>query len=144
MSAVMRLRADLGDAYDDAMMLNVIGSETDALELLDQLTYRVIADEAVVDAGKARLKRIEARADRNRALLMSMMTEIGEKIERPLATLSIGNGSPTAIVTDAKAIPEVYWRRSVDKVELLRGLRAGPVDGAELSNGAPHLVLRKA
>ena len=36
MSAVMRLRADLGDAYDDAMMLDVIGSETDALELLDQ------------------------------------------------------------------------------------------------------------
>ena len=71
------------------------------------------------------------------------MTEIGEKLERPLATLSIGNGSPTAIITDAKALPEVFWRRSIDKVELLRGLRAGPVEGAELSNGSAAFSITK-
>ena len=43
------------------------------------------------------------------------MAEIAEKVERPLATLSLGTGPRTAVVTDAKLIPEVYWRRAIDK-----------------------------
>ena len=160
MSAVGRLKAALYETQrhhpstdpaapgalrdaEERLLLDMIEGETDALELMDKLIEHVVADEALVDAGKARLKRIEARADRHRAILRAMMEEIGDKLERPLATLSVSTGPRTAVVVDAKAIPEVYWRRTVDKQELLRALKNGPVEGAELSNGAPVLTLRK-
>jgi len=142
MSAVAQLKAQLA-GYEDDVVLASIESETQALELIDRLVEHVVADEALVDAGKARLKRIEARADRHREILKAMMAEIAEKVERPLATLSLGTGPRTAIVTDAQAVPDVYWRRVIDKQELLKALKNGPVEGAELSNGAPVLTLRK-
>ena len=142
MSAVVQLKAQLA-GYEDDVVLASIESETQALELIDRLVEHVVADEALVDAGKARLKRIEARADRHREILKAMMAEIAEKVERPLATLSLGTGPRTAIVTDAQAVPDVYWRRAIDKQELLKALKNGPVEGAELSNGAPVLTLRK-
>jgi len=160
MSAVGRLRATLYETQnrfpsdnpdapgalrnaEERLLLDMIEGETDALELMDRIIEHVVADEALVDAGKARLKRIEARADRHRDILKAMMTEIAEKVERPLATLSLGAGPRSAVVIDAKAIPEVYWRKAIDKQELLRALKTGPVDGAEISNGAPMLTLRK-
>jgi hypothetical protein len=142
MSAVGRLKEQLA-GYEDDVILASIESETNALDLIDRIIEHVVADEALVESGKARLKRIEARADRHREILKAMMAEIAEKVERPLATLSLGTGPRTAVVTDAKLIPEVYWRRAIDKQELLRGLKAGTVEGAELSNGAPVLTLRK-
>jgi hypothetical protein len=142
MSAVGRLKEQLA-GYEDDVILASIESETNALDLIDRIIEHVVADEALVESGKARLKRIEARADRHREILKAMMAEIAEKVERPLATLSLGTGPRTAVVTDAKLIPEVYWRRAIDKQELLRGLKAGAVEGAELSNGAPVLTLRK-
>ena len=142
MSAVGRLKEQLA-GYEDDVILASIESETNALDLIDRIIEHVVADEALVESGKARLKRIKARADRHREILKAMMAEIAEKVERPLATLSLGTGPRTAVVTDAKLIPEVYWRRAIDKQELLRGLKAGGVEGAELSNGAPVLTLRK-
>ena len=41
-----------------------IEGETDAFELMDRIIEQVVADKALVESGKARLKRIEARADR--------------------------------------------------------------------------------
>ena len=87
MSAVAQLKAQLA-GYDDDAILDAIDSETNALELIDRIAERVIADQAMVEAGKARLRRIEARVERHRAILQAMMEEIGPKLERPLATLS--------------------------------------------------------
>jgi hypothetical protein len=143
MSAVAQLKAQLA-GYDDDAILDAIDSETNALELIDRIAERVIADQAMIEAGKVRLRRIEARVDRHRAILQAMMEEIGPTLERPLATLSLGTGPGSAVITDAKVVPEVYWRRSIDKVELLRALKKGAVDGAELSNGATVLTIRKA
>ena len=143
MSAVGKLKAELaGYEHDD--LLASIESETDALELMDRIVEHVIADEALVERGKARLKRIEARADRHRDIIKARRTEIAEKVERPLATLSLVTGPRTAIITDQSAVPDVYWRRSIDRAELLRALKAGPVRGAELSNGASVLTIRPA
>jgi hypothetical protein len=160
MSAVMQIKATLYETQnkypstdpdthgalrnaEERLLLDTIEGESGAFELMDRIIELVVADEALVESGKARLKRIEARADRHREILKAMMAEIAEKVERPLATLSLGTGPRTAVVTDAKLIPEVYWRRAIDKQELLRGLKAGAVEGAELSNGAPVLTLRK-
>lgn len=134
MSAVMQLKEQLA-GYDDADILASIESETSALELMDRLVEAVVADEALVETGTARLKRIAARADKRRTILARMMEEIGDKIERPVATLSIAAGPKKVIVVDQAAVPAVFFRRAVDKVELLRALKNGPVPGAEISNG---------
>jgi hypothetical protein len=134
MSAVGQLKEQLA-GHDDADILASIESETNALELMDRLIEAVVADEALVEMGTDRLRRIEARANKRRAILARMMEEIGERIERPAATLSIGAGRQRAIITDEKAVPETYFRSAVDKMELLRALKDGPVPGAEISNG---------
>lgn len=158
MSAVGRLKATLYETQskhpstdpdtpgamrnaEEQLLLDTLEGETDVFELIDRILEVVVADEALVDAGKARLKRIEARADRHRAILKAMMEEIGDKLERPLATLSVSDGPKMAHIVDQAAIPDVFWRRAVDKHELLRALKAGPVQGAELSNGVPVLRL---
>lgn len=138
MSAVGKLKAELAEYQGDDILAS-IESETDALELMDRVLDHVIADEALVAKGKERLKRIEARADRHRDILRAMLEQIGERVERPLATVSLGTGPRIAIVTDQAAIPDVFWRRSVDKAELLKALKAGPVVGATLSNGSAVL-----
>jgi hypothetical protein len=120
-----------------------IESETDALTLIDRLLESVVADEALVEGGRARLKRIEDRAEKRRDVLQAMMEQIGEKIERPLATLSLSNGRRTAVITDQAGLPEGYWRRSVDRLAIEKDLKAGKaIPGAELSNGANVLYIR--
>jgi hypothetical protein len=142
MSAVSRLKAELAD-HDDDMILASIESETNALELMDRIIENVVADEALVERGKERLKRIEARADRHRLILKAMMEEIAERVERPLATLSIGTGPRAVIITDERAVPEYYFRHAPDKVAIGKDLKAGKqIEGAELANGAPVLTMR--
>ena len=144
MSAVGKLKAEL-TGYENDDLLASIESETDALELMDRVIEHVVADEALVERGKQRLKRIEARADRHRSILKAMMEQIAEKVERPLATLSLGTGPRTAVITDEQSVLDVYWRRSIDKAELLKALKAGDsVQGAELSNGSTVLTIRPA
>ncbi len=142
MSAVGRLKADLA-GYEDDVILASIESETNALELMDRIIETVAADEALVENGKARLKRIEARADRHRAILKAMMEEIGDKLERPLATLSVSYRTKP-IVTDASALPEALLRTAPDMHAIAKALKDGPVAGAELSNPAPVLTIRTA
>jgi heterodisulfide reductase subunit B len=134
MAAVSRLKAELAE-QDADMILASIESETNALELMDKVLEAVVADELLVEQGSARLKRIEARANRHRLILRAMMEEIAEKVERPLGTLSISYGPRSAVIVDQGVIPNEFFRRTVDKAELLRALKAGPVAGAELSNG---------
>ena len=142
MSAVGRLKADLA-GYEDDVILASIESETNALELMDRIIETVAADEALVENGKARLKRIEARADRHRAILKAMMEEIGDKLERPLATLSVSYRTKP-IVTDASALPAGLLRTAPDMHAIAKALKDGPVAGAELSNPAPVLTIRTA
>ena len=142
MSAVSRLKAELADHSEDDILAS-IESETNALELMDRIIEHVVADEALVERGKERLDRIKARAERHRKVLHAMMSEIAEKVERPLATLSIGTGPRAVIITDQAAIPDAWWRRAVDKIALAKHMKAGnAVAGAELANGAPVLTMR--
>lgn len=134
MSAVMRLKAEL-TGYDPDDILCAVESETDALDLVDRLTEAVLADKALVDKAKERIDRIEARAERNRATLAAMMEEIQDKLERPLATLSLVNTARTLILTDTEQVPDVFWHPVVDKARVTEALKAGQdVPGAALSN----------
>lgn len=140
MSAVSQLKAELADQSDD-MILASIESETNALEVMDQIIEAVIADEAMVEQGKQRLKRIEARADRHRMVLRAMMEAIGERVERPLATLSIAYRTKP-IVTDASLLPQALLRTAPDLHAIAKALKAGAVPGVAQSNPAPSLTIR--
>ena len=140
MSAVSRLKAELAE-QDSDMILASIESETNALELMDKVLEAVVADELLVEQGSARLKRIEARANRHRLILRAMLEQIGEKVERPLGTLSISYRTKP-IVTDAGQIPEALMRRAPDMALIAKALKVGPVAGVEASNPAPVLTLR--
>jgi hypothetical protein len=140
MSAVAQLRAELA-GQDDDMILASIESETNALELMDQIIDAVVADEALVEQGKARLKRIEARADSRRLILRAMLEAIGEKVERPFATLSISYRTKP-IVTDPTLLPQALLRTAPDMALIAKALKAGEVPGVTQSNPAPSLTLR--
>lgn len=145
MSAVDQIRAMLGEDADPDLRLGMIEGETDALALLDRIIEHVLADETLADGARARAKRLEARADRLRAVVSSVLIDkLGvEKLERPLYTASIGHRAKP-VVTDATALPEAFVRHAPDMIAIGKALRQGDsVAGAELSNPAPVLTIKR-
>ena len=112
MAEAMKLRELVGD--EDAQLLaDTIEGETDVFSLIDRLAERALADKLLVERGKERLKRIEAREDRARAIVQKMMEALGvAKLDRSLATLSVSAGPRSVQIVDQAAIPDGYWRRS--------------------------------
>jgi len=132
MSAVARLKAELAE-QDADMILASIESETNALELMDKVIEAVVADEALVDKAEARMKRITARANRHRLILKAMMQEIAERVERPLATLSVSHRTELAEVPTNEELPSTFLRSAPDKTLITKTLRSGgQVPGYEL------------
>lgn len=141
-TVIAQLRAEIGDEDMKALLDNIEGA-TDAMEIIDRLAESALADKALVAAGSDRLKRIEARAERTRAVIQQLLEVMGvSKLERPIATMSVADGPRGVVITDQSIIPDGFWRRSVDKQEIARALKAGTdVAGAELANGVPVLRL---
>ena len=132
MAAVSRLKAELA-SQDADMILASIDSETDALEMMDLVIEAVVADEELVERGMARLKRITARANRHRLILKAMMQEIAERVERPLATLSVSHRTELAEVPTNEELPSTFLRSAPDKTLITKTLRSGgEVPGYEL------------
>ena len=63
MSAAMQIRAMLGDTEDEKLLADTIDGETDVLEILDRLVEQALADEALVEGARERIKRLEARPE---------------------------------------------------------------------------------
>lgn len=144
MSAAMQIREMLGDTEDEKLLADTIGGETDALEILDRLVEQTLADEALVDSARARIKRLEARADRRRNIVLQMMEAMGlKKLERALATLSVSYRTKP-IITDASLLPVELLRTAPDMHAVANALKDGPVAGAETSNATAVLTLRTA
>lgn len=141
MALAARLRDEIGDG-DDRLLADTIEGQTDCLEIIDRLAEVAIADKLLAERAEERIKRLKARSDRARATIQQMLEALGiTKLERAMVTASVSDGPKSAHITDAQAIPAAFWRRSIDRTELLRALKKGPVDGAEISNGPPILRL---
>ena len=144
MSAVDQIRQMLGED-DPQLLLNTIEGETHALELVDALIEEVLADELLAAKANDRVKRLETRAARRRALLLSILQDKLRMVslQRPLATLSVSYTTAHAVITDQNKLPDEYMRTVVDASALGKALRSGErIDGAELSNTRPMLTLR--
>jgi hypothetical protein len=110
---------------------------------LDDVAELAIADAKLVEIGKERLKRIEARASKSRDVMKRMLEGVDlTNADRPLYTATIATRRELAPIDEA-LLPDEWWRRAPDKVAIKKALNAGQkVAGAVLDNGETHLVLR--
>jgi len=94
-----------------------------------------------------RLHRIEARADKKRAVIASVMehAEI-KKLAEPDFTASLRAVPPSLVIHDEHEIPAAYWKPQPPKLDrrgLITALTAGQsVPGAGLGNGGVTLAVR--
>jgi len=145
-----------GFADDEDLIADAIEGETDAMEAVSRL-LRWMADRQahaealgalVVNYG-ARKKRYEEAVKSARGALARFMDETGlTRIERPEATLSMRQGSPSVIYPadlDPETLPEKFrrWTCEADKAAIKDAMMAGEeVPGLTLSNGGTSLAVR--
>jgi hypothetical protein len=94
-----------------------------------------------------RIARIEARADKKRLAIVSVMERADlRKLEQPDFTASLRAAPPGLVIADGSLIPGEYWRPQAPKLDrraLLAALTAGTaVPGASLGNGGSTLAVR--
>jgi hypothetical protein len=154
--AVAALRASLGEmANDDPELLaDMIEGETSLFECFDRMLAANALDQAMADACAKAADEIHARGSRfykrtiaRRTLIeQAMMIAEVNKVERPLATLSITKGRAAVIVTEESDIPARFWKAgapTLDKKAIADALKEGEaVPGATLNNPVPSLTIR--
>lgn len=146
-------------ADDEDALLDTLEGVSDLTGQIVAVVDSAIADELLVDAIKARMgelkaraERIAARADAKRAAALNAMLEVGRtKIEAPGFTLSAAKKVPAVIITDEAAVPAEYLRQpeppapKPDKKAIGDALKAGAsIPGCLLSNGGHTLTVRRA
>jgi len=93
-----------------------------------------------------RARRFEHRAEQLRGLVFAAMDALGTaKIEAPDVTLSLRAGSPAVVITDETKIPDEYWKvtRTVSLSAIRDDIKQGVVvEGAEMQNGMPSLIIK--
>ena len=93
---------------------------------------------------KARLERLETRAERKRQLALRVMGEAEiQKLTRIDFTASLKQGAPTLDVVDEAKVPAAYWKpqpAKLDRQGLLAALKAGSaIEGVAIA--APQMQL---
>jgi hypothetical protein len=94
-----------------------------------------------------RLSRVEARAEKKRVTITSVMEKADlRKLEQPDFTASLRGVPQGLVVGDESLIPADYWKSqlpNLDRRGLLSALHAGmSVPGASLGNGGTTLSVR--
>lgn len=145
-----------GFADDEDLIADAIEGETDAMEAVSRLlrwmaekqSHAAILGDLVSSYG-ARKRRYEEAVKSARGALARFMDETGlTRIERPEATLSMRQGSPTVIYPadlDPETLPEQFrrWTCDADKAAIKEAMLAGEeVPGLTLSNGETSLTVR--
>lgn len=144
----------LGEGDDETLLMDSIEGETSLTEAVDELLEAIAHSTAMAEAARAaaarigdRAERFDKRAEVARAVIeQALMIAELQKLERPIATLSLVNRPPKVEVTEEAEIPAEFWKvgdPKLDKKSLLSALKEGrPVPGACLSNAAPSLTIR--
>ena len=100
----------------------------------------------MMESLKGRLKRLTEQDAKLRVALYSAMEVANlQRLETPLGTISTRAVPPSVVVVDEALIPEQYWQVPapvIDKAALKEALKAGPVAGAQLSNGGATVAIR--
>ncbi len=154
--AAKAIKDFLDDPDDQELVAGMVEGETQFFELIDRVLGAIVDDEVMIvglkvaiDELQKRKARVEARKKAKRgALEAAFLVADLPKIERPIATLSLGNRARQIVIIEDSKIPSKYWIESdpkLDKKALKSDLSAGAiVPGAELDNGGKQLNLRRA
>ena len=140
MSEAMRLISELPD--DERLRIDCIEGQTEALECLDAYAHSVLSDEALVKQGEERIRRLKARAERNRAIVAAILHGLGlRRTERPLYTASLSQRSAITEVPTNEQLPAAFLHTAPDLRLIGKALRAGErVPGYALED-KPQLTL---
>jgi Siphovirus Gp157 len=141
MSDVMQLLEQL-PPDDRILRRDSLEGETHFFDALDDYAEAVVGDTRMVEMAKARIKRIEARIERNRNIVQRILQIADlDSAERPLYTVTLTHHRELQITSEAE-IPDAYWRHAPDKIAIAKALRAGSdVPGAILGNTQPRLTI---
>ncbi len=151
---IERIAALLDPYRDDGdLFMDSLDSQTDVLDLMDRSLAAMQADEALAQAIKSqedalakRRQRIESRRDAHKAAVREMLRATGQKkVERPLATLSMRQGSVAVHIHDDASVPTQLCKvtRTPDKAAIRKQIEAGEdVPGAYLVRGEDTLSVR--
>jgi phosphoglycerate dehydrogenase-like enzyme len=139
---------------DDDTLTDTLEGLTDLKDVLAEVIRSALVDEAMVAGLKgrivemrARLDRLEIRANRKRGLaLFSMEKSKIEKVAEYDFTASLRSGARTLDITAEAEIPRQFWRQpppQLDRHALLTALKAGAeVNGVALAPGKTQLAVR--
>jgi hypothetical protein len=122
------------------MLAAVVRSHLDDLALAAALRTRLAEMQE-------RLSRIEARAEKKRVLVTSVMEHADlRKLTEPDFTVSLRPTRQPLVVTTESNIPATYWKPQAPKLDrnaLIAALKAGEqVPGASLGNGGMTIAVR--
>jgi Gp157 protein len=148
-----RLRAEFPEA-DEETVRDTLEGLTNLSEMLACVVRSYLDDLSMIAAlgmrhedMQARLSRLEARAEKKRALITVVMEQANiRKLAESDFTASLRPTSAPLIITSEQEIPARYWKPQppkLDRLGLLTSLRAGEtVPGAALGNGQVTLSVR--
>jgi Gp157 protein len=123
-----------------AILAATLRSHLDDLALISALRARI-------SDMHQRLGRIEARSEKKRGLVASVMERADiKKLTQPDFTASLREVPPGLVVIEEGKIPAAFWKPQppkLDRKALLMALKAGEVvAGAVLGNGSTTLAVR--
>jgi len=145
MAEVDRVLSEM-DTDDAKLLLDTVEGQTQALEDFDVLLSALVQDMAYVESLAKRQERLDKRVQKLREVLSRMMEKMHQRsIERDQATVSLADGPQSVHISDQAAVPDGFWRRSIDKRLLGELLKKGQdIPGASLTNGPPVLRVYRA
>ncbi len=151
------LRAQLHSQFpdaDDASLRDTLEGLSSLPEMLAAVLRSHLDDVALTGALRSRLsdmqerlRRIEDRAEKKRALVTSVMARADlRKLTEPDFTVSLRPTAPLLMITAEAEIPEKYWKPQqpkLDRKSLIAALTAGQtVPGTVLGNGSMTIAVR--
>lgn len=143
------------DEEDDPDLIrDTIEGETNLMETiqacLDRLDELDTHDKALKEQIEARQQRRRRFSHQIELLRLSIQEAMDiaqqERIEFPNATVTVRNSPPSVQVLDESEIPSQFWKKQdplLDKRELLKALKDGPVAGATLSNPRKTIMIKR-
>lgn len=148
------IRRALQDQDDPKLVLDMIEGETDLNEAVAVIYQESLDDIALAAGLDAMIKTLSERHSRiikgietKRSMILMAMERTGvPTIRTPLATITVRDVAPSAVITDEAQIPAQFWKPQdpkLDKKALTEALKDGAeVPGATLSNGGITLSIR--
>src|SRR5260221_3257020 len=148
-----RLKAEFPDA-DEETLRDTLEGLSSLPEMLACVLRSYLDDIALAAAlgirindMQERISRFEQRAEKKRALIISVMERADlKKLAEPDFTVSFRTTAPSLVITAEVEIPQDFWKpqpAKLDRQGLTAALRGGrSVPGAVLSNGQATISVR--